>query len=115
MKPSTKLFAALLAVGIAAAAGGTFARAATEEGNDATTHLESARISLTQAIAAAEAVTGGKATRAVLDADSGAVVFEVEVASADRRVVEVKVDALRGKILSSRDDPIDRGEADEEE
>lgn len=74
--------------------------------HEAVTELAKARISLTQAIAAAEAhVPGrGRATKAELDVKLGKAVFEVEVVAGNNSVHEVDVDGVTGRVLSSRID-----------
>jgi len=57
-----------------------------------------AKISLTDAIKAAEHKTGGKAMEAEVDDESSTVQFEVEVLK-DSKVHEVKVDGITGKVL----------------
>lgn len=57
-----------------------------------------AKISLTDAIKAAEHKTGGKAMEAEVDDESSTVQFEVEVLK-DGKVHEVKVDGITGKVL----------------
>jgi len=57
-----------------------------------------AKISLTDAIKAAEHKTGGKAMEAEVDDESSTIQFEVEVLK-DGKVHEVKVDGITGKVL----------------
>ena len=57
-----------------------------------------AKISLTDAIKAAEHKTGGKAMEAEVNDESSTVQFEVEVLK-DGKVHEVKVDGITGKVL----------------
>jgi uncharacterized membrane protein YkoI len=57
-----------------------------------------AKISLTEAIKAAELKTGGKAVEADLDDESKTVQFEVEVLK-NGKIHEVKVDGKTGKVL----------------
>jgi uncharacterized membrane protein YkoI len=57
-----------------------------------------AKISLTDAIKAAEHKTGGKAMEAEVDDESSAIQFEVEVLKGGK-VHEVKVDGITGKVL----------------
>lgn len=66
-----------------------------------------AKISLTEAIKAAEQKTGGKALEAEVDEDSNTVQFEVEVVK-DGRIHEVMVDGKTGDVLQvSLDDDSD--------
>jgi uncharacterized membrane protein YkoI len=57
-----------------------------------------AKISLTEAIKAAEQKTGGKALEAELDDESDTVQFEIEVLK-DGKIHEVKVDGKTGLVL----------------
>ncbi len=101
--------ALLLTAGLAVAAGVVFAERSRDDVNDAVTDLARARISIVQAIDAAEADTGGKAVRAELDAEEESdVVFQVEVVAPDGKVFEVTVDGLDGKVSSRRLDTTDR-------
>ncbi len=107
------LIASAAAALLAATAGGlAFAQQANRTENDAVAALTQARVTLSQAIGAAEAKAGGKATKAELEADKGGAAFTVEVVSADSKVYDVKVDA-DGNVLSSQQDKLDR--ADEED
>lgn len=101
--------ALIMAAGIATAAGLAYAKSDAGE-NDAIADLAKAKVTLTQAVGAAEAQSGGKATKAELEGERGAVVYQVEVVTADNKVFDVKVDAADGKVLSSKQDQADRGE-----
>lgn len=112
MKSSIALPALLMVASIATGGGLAFAKTASGE-NDAIADLAKATITLTQAVSAAEAQTGGKATKAELEVERGAAVFEVEVVTADHKVFDVKVDAADGRVLSSKLDPVDDDEDDD--
>ena len=101
--------ALIMAAGIATAGGLAYAKSGGGE-NDAIADLAKAKVTLAQAIGAAEAQSGGKATKAELEGERGAVVYQVEVVTADSKVFDVKVDAADGKVLSSKQDQADRGE-----
>ncbi len=101
--------ALIMAAGIATAGGLAYAKSGGGE-NDAIADLAKAKVTLAQAIGAAEAQSGGKATKAELEGERGTVVYQVEVVTADSKVFDVKVDAADGKVLSSRQDQADRGE-----
>ncbi len=75
--------------------------------------LSKAKISLTQAIAAAEGHAQGKAVRAELEDENGTLVYGVEVASGTR-TTDVKVDVNDGKILSAQADEADHEAKDRE-
>lgn len=113
MKRNISVTALLVAAGVATAGGLALAKTAVAE-NDAIADLAKAKITLTQAVSAAEAQAGGKATKAELDGERGTLVFDVEVVTADNKVFEVKVDAADGKVLSSKADHVDRGEKDDD-
>jgi uncharacterized membrane protein YkoI len=104
--------ALLMAAGIATAGGLAIAKNSTGD-NDATADLAKARVTLVQAVGAAEAQVGGVATKAELESERGAVVYDVEVVTPDRKVFDVKVDAVDGKVLASQIDPADRGDHDD--
>lgn len=112
MKRKFTVPALLVAVGIATAGGLAYAKTASE--NDAAADLAKAKVTLVQAVSAAEAQAGGKATRAELESERGALVFDVEVVTPDNKVFDVKVDAADGKVLSSKLDHGDRGEKDDD-
>lgn len=105
--------ALIVAAGVAAAGGLAYAKSSGAE-NDAISDLAKAKITLTQAVGAAEAHATGKATKAELEGERGTVVYEVEVVTADNKVFDIKVDAADGKVLSSKQDQSDRGEKDDE-
>ncbi len=74
-----------------------------------------AKISLCEAIKAAEQKTGGKALEAELDDESNTVQFEIEILK-DGKIHEVIVDGKTGKVLKvSLDDESDEGSENEKE
>jgi uncharacterized membrane protein YkoI len=74
-----------------------------------------AKISLSEAIKAAEHKTGGKAMEAEVDDESNTVQFEIEVLK-DGKVHEVLVDGITGKILKvSLEDESNEGTENEKE
>lgn len=77
--------------------------------NDAVADLAKAKVTLSQAISVAESQSGGRAVKAELEGERGATVFNVEVVTADSKVLDVTVDAADGKVLSSKQDQADRG------
>lgn len=63
------------------------------------------RISMEQAIAIAEKHhPGSKAAKAEMDVEAGRLVYEVELVTADKKELDVKIDAAEGKVISSRRD-----------
>lgn len=65
-----------------------------------------AKISLVQAINAAEKHQGGKAIDASIDDDSFSPTYEVSVVK-DAKLYDVRVDAVNGSVLGSREDKDD--------
>jgi uncharacterized membrane protein YkoI len=114
MKRTIMIPALILAAGVATAGGLAYAQQSGTAENDAVSDLATAKITLVQAVSAAEAQAGGRATKADLDGERGTVVFDVEVVTPDNKVFDVKVDAADGKVLSSKLDQADRGEKDED-
>lgn len=65
--------------------------------------LSEAKISLVDAIKAAESSVGGRAIEAGLDDDAWKPAYEVSIVK-DNRLFDVQVDAVDGKVLGSRED-----------
>ena len=105
--------ALIMAAGVATAGGLAYAMSSSAD-NDAIADLAKAKITLTQAVGAAEAHATGKATKAELEGERGSLIYQVEVVTADNKVFDIKVDAVDGKVLSSKQDLADRGEKDDE-
>lgn len=82
------------------------AYAAKSAENDALA-VATAKVSLTQAVTAAEQHVGGKASRAEYEHRKGQWVFDVEVVK-DRKVMDVKVDPTNGKVIAASEDKADR-------
>ena len=102
----------ILSVLVAASVGSAYAG---ESGENDGAALAQTKISLTQAIAAAEQHANGRAIRAELEDENGTIVYGVEVLSG-AKATDVKVDVRDGKILSAQADTVDRGDgADERE
>lgn len=87
------------------AATGVAAFAAKTMEND-TANLAAAKVSISQAIATAEQHASGKATRAELESSKAGVAFDIEVTSGSK-VIDVKVDATNGSVISSAEDVAD--------
>ena len=109
MKRKLMFPALIIAAGVASAAGLAYAKESSGTENEATADLAKAKISLSQAVATAETQAGGRATKAEFDGEGGVVAFKVEVVTPDNKVMDVKVDAVDGKVLSSLADTPDRG------
>ena len=109
MKRNIMISALIVAAGVATAGGLALAKETVRAENDAVSDLAKAKITLVQAVGAAEAQASGKATKAELEGERGTLVFNVEVVAADGKVLDVKIDAADGKVLSSKQDQADRG------
>ena len=95
------LAATMVATGAVAYAGGG-------QDNDALA-IANAKISLTQAVAAAEQHASGKATHAEFEhSKRQGWIYEVEVVSG-AKVFDIKVDADKGTVIASQEDRADQG------
>jgi uncharacterized membrane protein YkoI len=97
-----------MASAMSLAAGGS---ACAEQVENDALQLKQAKISLGEAVAIAEAKTGGRASKAEFEKGAEGWIFDVEVA-ADKSVSDVHVNAETGAVLSVAEDEID---ADDEE
>lgn len=93
---------------IVAASGMAFAAQGANAANDAVADLAKAKVTLGQALTIAEAQLNGRATSAELDSEGGAVAYKVEVVAANSKVFDMRIDAVDGKVLSSKQDVADR-------
>ena len=96
-------YLAALAALSATAIGSVYAAKSAE--NDAMA-IAGAKIAMTQAVTAAEQHVGGKASRAEYERHKGQWVFDVEVIK-DRKVTDVKVDPMSGKVIAAVEDKTD--------
>lgn len=101
------LAAAVVALGATALA----AQAAHD--NDALP-IQQAKISLSQAVAAAEQHVHGLASRAEFERDQKGWVYDVEVVQGVK-VFDVKVDANQGGVISTTEDRLDRDDEHDEQ
>jgi uncharacterized membrane protein YkoI len=111
---ANKILTAALSAIIMTGAAGIPVQAVASKGEEAKELrlFSQARISLSEAIKAAEQETGGKAMEADLDDESSAVQFEIETVK-DGKVYEVKVDGKTGAVLkASLDDESDEDTED---
>ena len=90
-------------IAAAIAAAGIGVGFATSAANNDAQAINEAKISLTQAIAAAEKHAAGKATKAEIERHKDKLVYEVEVLSGTK-VMEVKVDPQLGTVLSAKEE-----------
>ena len=102
----TQLSAIAVAVAMAASGAVAYAAGGGQE-NDALA-IANARISLTQAVAAAEQHANGKATHAEFEHSRQGWIYEVEVVSG-AKVFDIKVDAEKGTVIASQEDRADHG------
>jgi uncharacterized membrane protein YkoI len=107
--------AALVALVLGATAGtAVYAARNSDRENDAVADLANARITIVQAIAAAEQSASGQATRAELEHERSGLIYKVEVADAGaNKVMNIEVDGITGKVLKATLDRIDRQGKDE--
>jgi uncharacterized membrane protein YkoI len=109
-----KLTAAIAAALAATAIGGAAYAAKSGQEDDALA-IASTKVSLAQAISAAEQHVGGKAAKAEFEQDKGQWVFDVEVVKDATQVMDVKVDANTGKVLSATADKADHDDASDKD
>lgn len=102
--------AAIIAAGAMAGAA-TSVMAAAENEDAEQQALSSARISIADAVKAAEASAGGIAAEVEFDHDEGRAAYEVSVIMADGTEHEVLVDATSGEVLKT---VVDDDEGNEE-
>lgn len=102
----TSIVAAVLATTTALVAVAAFAVARQPEPDDDYAVLSAAKVTLTQAIAAAEQHVQGRAIKAELENENGKLVYEVEVVK-QNMATDVKVDSADGRIVSAKADPRD--------
>ena len=105
-----KLLVPAAAAALAALAAGTGYAANGE--NDALA-ISGAKIDLAKAVAAAEQHVGGKASKAEYERHKGQWVFDIEVVK-DKKVMDVKVDAGSGKVISATEDKADQDDDHDE-
>ena len=99
-------FTKITIAAVTLATAGAMAFAAKTLENDAIA-APPAKISLTQAIAAAEQQANGRATRAEYEHTKAGWAYDVEVISGTK-VFDVRVDADKGTVISSAEDTADR-------
>ncbi len=110
---TTRLFA-MTAAGTLALASFALAASKTAKHDELPTIVSSmtaARISLADAITAAEAHVTGKAVRAKIDDRQGSFSYQIEVLK-DDQLMDVKVDSRDGRVISANPDKADREDRD---
>ena len=106
---STKALAIAAVVSVVLA-GAAFA----EESENGALQLGKAKISLSEAVAAAEAKTGGRASKAEFENAKEGWIYDVEIV-AGKAVSDVHVNAETGAVLSVVDDKVDSDEEEEDQ
>ena len=113
LKSKSMMLVAALAFG---SAGVAYAVVDKGQGNDGIADLAKAKVTIAQAISAAEQATPGKATRAELENEKHGLVYEVEVVNPEKNTVfDVRVDAVSGKVVASVADKADGKEEDDKD
>ncbi|MHB8453936.1 MAG: PepSY domain-containing protein [Acidiferrobacterales bacterium] len=102
-----------LATAILATAAIYSAQSMGAERNDSAA-IRQTKITLTQAISAAEQRVGGKAARAELENENGKLVYRVDVVR-DAKTTDVEVDVNNGQVLSAQADEVDHESGDNKE
>lgn len=77
--------------------------------NDAIRDAQTAKISLSDAVARSQTQFGGKAVKAELEGEEGTLAYEIELVNG-KDVREVRLDAVTGAVLSSTADESDEAE-----
>ena len=75
--------------------------------------IAGAKIDLAKAVAAAEQHVGGKAAKGEYERHKGQWVYDIEVVK-DKKVMDVKVDASSGKVISATEDKADQDDDHDE-
>jgi uncharacterized membrane protein YkoI len=104
-----KLLVPAAAAALAAFAGAGYAA----NGENDALAITGAKMDLAKAVAAAEQHVGGKASKAEYERHKGQWVFDVEVVK-DKKVMDVKVDAGSGKVISATEDKADQDDDHDE-
>lgn len=74
--------------------------------------VEQAKISMSQALIAAERHVNGKASHADIEKTKAGLAYDIEVVSGSK-VFDVRIDADKGTVLSSAEDKSDQDQDDE--
>lgn len=106
-------YSKLSLLGAVIAAAGSLAYAAQGGMENDAQSITNAKIPLVQAVTTAEQHANGKAARAEYEHSKHGWVYDVEVVSGTK-VFDVKVDAVKGLIISSAEDKADRDDDHDE-
>ena len=110
METTTKPRYFYTAIAAAVLATTTASFAAMDKQNDAMA-IESAKVTLSQAVSTAEQHVGGNAVRAEYEPTKAGWAYDVEVVNGTK-VFDVRVDANSGTVLSSNEDQADHDDHD---
>jgi uncharacterized membrane protein YkoI len=102
MRKSRIIAAVVIALALGGGAVAAFSEAGEEHESDAALALN-AKVSLSDAIAAAEQQNGGKAIEATLDDEDGAASYEIKLVKAGA-VQNLRVDLATGNVASATED-----------
>ena len=104
---------ALAALALTSAAAGVSVYAAGHPGNDARI-IPNAKISLSQAVIAAEQHVGGTASKAEVEQHAGKAVYDVEVVKGPQ-VFDVKISPDQGTVIATTEDRNDHDDHDQQD
>lgn len=85
------------------------------KGHDEVQYGEMAKVSLDEAVKSALQSVPGKVLKVELEDEDGYLVYGVEIAKADRKIADVKIDAGNGKLLKIDHDAEDGDDREEAE
>jgi uncharacterized membrane protein YkoI len=114
MKRPVLITTLLASASLITVAGLAWAGSQHDSENDASVDLAKAKVSLVQAVQTAQTQTSGQATRAELDSEHGGLAYSIEVVDAKQQALDVRVDAISGKVLSRQPDAHDGAGNDED-
>jgi uncharacterized membrane protein YkoI len=103
----------IAALALTSAAAGISAFASSAAGNDARI-IPNAKISLSQAVIAAEQHVGGTASKAEVEQHAGKAVYDVEVVKGPQ-VFDVKISPDQGTVIASTEDRNDHDDHDQQD
>ena len=101
-----------IAAAILATTAAAYAATDRNQDNDALA-IDNAKVSMIQAVTAAEQRAGGKAVRAEYENTKAGWAWDVEVVNG-AKVFDVRVDAASGNVLSSNEDKVDHDDDHDE-
>ncbi len=111
MLRNTKI--AIVAIALVATSYAAYAAKAKNSESDVLAAIQDTRISLSQAVTAAETRVGGKAVRAEYEKTKSGWAYDIEVVKADK-MFDVLVDSNYGNVISSNEDVADEDDEKDE-